>query len=419
MDCDTKGMSLMLNDRPVPPDRGKNMDENCTNNNCRTRPQDRHDDNSIQRRLRINEASSSEKKKKMCKTHLDDVNNKDEEGDDGDFAGFYLVLNYGWVSLCGRRRAMEDAVTIVPGLVKFSSSNSSSDLSKPNYINVCDYFGVYDGHGGSAVAHVCRDRLHQVIAEEIEIEIETETRNADEGTGGEDYLDWEKVMVRGFGRVDEEVREMGVEVESMNSIGSTVVVALVSHERVVVANCGDSRAVMSRAGAAVALSHDHKPDRPDEMERVEAAGGRVVDWYGYRILGVLATSRSIGDQHLKPYVISVPEVIVKERTEEDEFLILASDGMWDVMSNEAACKMVRKCLECARLRDNEHRISTKDDAAESSGGSSCSCSCCTSRSESAPAEAAAMLAELALARGSKDNITIVVVDLNITGLDGL
>ncbi|KAK9143997.1 hypothetical protein Syun_013397 [Stephania yunnanensis] len=219
-------------------------------------------------------------------------------------------------------------------------------------------------------------------------------------------------MERGFGRVDEEVRERGVEMESINSVGSTAVVALVNSKRVVVANCGDSRAVLSRAGAALPLSHDHKPDRPDEMERVEAAGGRVVDWYGCRIFGVLATSRSIGDQYLKPYVISVPEVTVKDRTEEDEFLILASDGLWDVMSNEVACKMVRKCFECARLRDEERRSRAKDDAAESSSGGS-GCSSCSSSGESTPAEAAAMLAELALARGSKDNITIVVVDLFI------
>ncbi|KAF9622118.1 hypothetical protein IFM89_029402 [Coptis chinensis] len=67
------------------------------------------------------------------------------------------------------------------------------------------------------------------------------------------------------------------------------------------------------------------------MEGVEAAGGRVINWNGYRVLGVLATSRSIGDQYLKLYVISVPEISITEHTEKDEFVILASDGLWDAM----------------------------------------------------------------------------------------
>ncbi|KAF9613665.1 hypothetical protein IFM89_009553 [Coptis chinensis] len=67
-----------------------------------------------------------------------------------------------------------------------------------------------------------------------------------------------------------------------------------------------------------------KPDRPDEMEGVEVVGGRVINWNGYRVLGVLATSRSI-------------EISITEHTEKDEFVILASDGLWDAMSNEMAC----------------------------------------------------------------------------------
>ncbi|KAF9612103.1 hypothetical protein IFM89_038082 [Coptis chinensis] len=85
------------------------------------------------------------------------------------------------------------------------------------------------------------------------------------------------------------------------------------------------------------------PDRPDEIDRVEAAGGRVINWNGYRVLGVLATSRSIGDQYFKPYVIFVPKVSITKRTEKDEFVILARDGLYDVMSNEMACQVVRHC----------------------------------------------------------------------------
>ncbi|CAN6998002.1 unnamed protein product [Brassica rapa subsp. trilocularis] len=70
----------------------------------------------------------------------------------------------------------------------------------------------------------------------------------------------------------------------------------------------------------------------------------MIYWDGRRVLGVLATSRAIGDNYLKPYVSSEPEVTVTERIEEDEFMILASDGLWDVVTNDAACATVQMYL---------------------------------------------------------------------------
>ncbi|XP_020252561.1 protein phosphatase 1B-like [Asparagus officinalis] len=115
----------------------------------------------------------------------------------------------------------------------------------------------------------------------------------------------------------------------------------------------------------------------------------VINWgWLFGVLGVLATSRSIGDYYLKPYVTSEPEVAVTNRTEDDEFLILASDGLWDVISNEVACKITRRCLSGRAAKIFPQAI----------GGSSA-------------AEAAAFLAELAMSRGSRDNISVVVVEL--------
>ncbi|URE34107.1 protein serine/threonine phosphatase [Musa troglodytarum] len=189
-------------------------------------------------------------------------------------------------------------------------------------------------------------------------------------------------MATSFSRVDGELASKEREV------GSTASVAVVGPERIVVANCGDSRAVLSRGDMAVPLSSDHKADRPDERKRVEAAGGVVINWDVYRVSGVLATSRSIGDHYLRPYVISEPEVTVTNRTEEDELLVLASDGLWDVVSNEVVCKVASQCLSGQLVRKvpdgaREHRAK----------------------------EAAIILAELALSRGSRDNISVVVVEL--------
>lgn len=119
-------------------------------------------------------------------------------------------------------------------------------------------------------------------------------------------------------------------------VGSTAVVALVGRRRVWVANCGDSRAVLSRGGRAVQLTDDHKPDREDEavsvqrggvmgilslmpslppsllspppQARVVQAGGQVLNWNGHRVMGILAMSRAIGDHGLRPFVIPDPEV---------------------------------------------------------------------------------------------------------------
>ncbi|KAI3705735.1 hypothetical protein L1987_75976 [Smallanthus sonchifolius] len=263
----------------------------------------------------------------------------------------------------GRRREMEDAVSVELGFVNEDSRKF-------------DFYGVYDGHGGSRVANACRERLHKVLGAEMEI-----------GNGSMKEMDWERLMVESFAKMDEEVNETDI----AGSMGSTAVVAVVGDEEIVVANCGDSRAVFSRGGAAVPLSYDHKPDRPDELERIERSGGRVVNWNGPRVMGVLATSRSIGDRQLNPYVIAKPEVIVKKREDRDEFMILASDGLWDVISNDMACHVVRKCLDgsiiCQRrsqqMNDTRYRMTN----------------------------AATVLTGLAMARGSNDNISVIVVNL--------
>lgn len=144
--------------------------------------------------------------------------------------------SYGSVSVIGRRREMEDAVAVELGFLERGSKTY-------------DFFGVYDGHGGSLVAHACRDRLHRVLVEILEKE------DGDYDNSGSILINWNKVMLESFEKIDEEVNRNGAAVATM---GSTALVAVVGEEELVVANCGDSRAVLSRGGAAVPLSDDHK-----------------------------------------------------------------------------------------------------------------------------------------------------------------
>jgi protein phosphatase 1L len=81
------------------------------------------------------------------------------------------------------------------------------------------------------------------------------------------------------------------------------------------------------------LSEDHKPSRNDEQDRIEADGGAVI-WAGtWRVSGVLAVSRAFGDRALKKFVISLPDVRHEGMAGGEEYIVLASDGLWDVISN--------------------------------------------------------------------------------------
>ncbi|KAF8088843.1 hypothetical protein N665_0528s0001 [Sinapis alba] len=286
------------------------------------------------------------------------------------------VPKIGTTSVCGRRRDMEDAVSIHHSLIQKNSEN-------------LHFYGVFDGHGCSHVAEKCRERLHEVVKQEVEV------MAADE---------WKETMVKSFQKMDREVSQRDsngasrsvksscrCELQSpqCDAVGSTAVVSVVTPEKIVVSNCGDSRAVLCRNGVAIPLSSDHKPDRPDELIRIQQAGGRVIYWDGARVLGVLAMSRAIGDNYLKPYVIPDPEVTVTDRTDDDECLILASDGLWDVVTNETACGVARMCLQGAAAAD---------------GGDS-------DTAHNACSDAALLLTKLALARQSSDNVSVVVVDL--------
>ncbi len=130
-------------------------------------------------------------------------------------------------------------------------------------------------------------------------------------------------------------------------------------ERVFVANAGDSRCVLSRGGGVLEMSTDHKPTLDSERQRIENAGG-YVSWG--RVNGNLALSRAIGDFEFKrsfelpveqQIVTAFPEVLEKEVLEaEDEFLVLACDGIWDCLSSQDVVDIVRRSVANGKeLRD--------------------------------------------------------------------
>lgn len=219
------------------------------------------------------------------------------------------------------------------------------------------FFGVFDGHGGARASDFTAEHLHtQILFGSNPHKWEEEPQAALEW--GFKQLDYNWLMLATKNNWDD---------------GTTAVTSLIHQGVLYVANVGDSRAVLSHQGKAVDMSHDHKPIREDEKARIEKLGGRIIHYGTWRVEGVLAVTRAIGDRRLKKYVSAVPEIKTRSIKDGDEYLILASDGVWDVLSSQAAVDVV---------------CSAKD-----------------------VHEAARRLTETAYKRGSMDNITSLVIDL--------
>ncbi|PIA42830.1 hypothetical protein AQUCO_02000345v1 [Aquilegia coerulea] len=196
-------------------------------------------------------------------------------------------VSWGFTSVIGRRNEMEDAVAIIPGFMS-STCNHVGGCTAPGSkisteeISPVHFFAVYDGHGGPQVANYCAGRMHEVVAQEW-------------GKGEADANGWrrrwEEAFLSGFEQADLEVSDNAV---SPEIVGSTAVVVALSACQIITSNCGDSRAILCRGAQTIQLSVDHKPDREDELIRIEGDGGKVINWNGARVFGVLAMSRSIG-----------------------------------------------------------------------------------------------------------------------------
>lgn len=204
------------------------------------------------------------------------------------------------------------------------------------------FFAVYDGHNGDSTSELLSRRLHHVLVAEqsFQTAVETALTNACEKT-------------------DEECQDMNIKDSQFS--GSTANIVLIRKDAthndgnlVYCANVGDCRCVLSRRGKAIELSMDHKPSRPDEQARIEAAGGWV---HNNRIHGVLSVSRAFGDvehkrlktkswekEFVSDPLIATPEIQSERLGEDDEFMIIACDGLWDVMTSQQAVNFVRRRL---------------------------------------------------------------------------
>ncbi|XP_055959803.1 uncharacterized protein LOC126657296 [Mercurialis annua] len=219
-------------------------------------------------------------------------------------------------SIKGKKKFMEDAHKIVSRLNGCSNSG---------------FFGVYDGHGGKKAVEFVAENLHGNILEMMV------NCNGNESK--------EEAVKAGYLKTDHEFLKQGV------VSGACCVTALIEGQEAVVSNLGDCRAVLCRGGVAEVLTKDHRAEREDERQRIENKGGYVEIHRGaWRVHGILSVSRSIGDAHLKDWVLGEPDTIILPLTLDTEFLVLASDGLWEEIGNqEVIDTVIASCMPEKKL----------------------------------------------------------------------
>jgi len=155
--------------------------------------------------------------------------------------------------------------------------------------------------------------------------------------------------------------------------GTTVAGLYIMGDLFMVANAGDTRVIIGTRQGVHQLTVDHKPDLPEEKKRIESLGGHVSVYGVPRVEGILAISRSLGDAPLKPFVSPEPRIVEGYLGQENDYAILACDGVWDVLTPETVMDMVRERGDAQKGADD--------------------------------------IAARALLEGSTDNITVIVLDM--------
>jgi serine/threonine protein phosphatase PrpC len=206
------------------------------------------------------------------------------------------------IELQGKREYMEDRYYI-----------------EYDFHNGYDLFVIWDGHGGDFVAEYCKKHMPKMLKDHLN-----------------QQGDLSKAMLKTFMKVDDEI-----DIKDSFMTGTTCLLVLKHTDHIWVANCGDSRGMMNHGKGFLYLSVDHKPDSVSERERIEGQGGNVIYVENVpRVNGELAVSRSIGDKHLRPFVIPIPDIVRFEFNRDNKFIVMATDGLWDV----ANCGMVNKLV---------------------------------------------------------------------------
>ena len=199
------------------------------------------------------------------------------------------------------RQSMEDFGALFPNL---TDDNKTS------------LFAIFDGHGGNDVVKYIKDRVPEIIKNNLkDSPIELALENA-------------------FSKIDEELKFYDSEYT-----GSTATVILLNNNKIYCANVGDSRAYIIYENNVKQVTFDHKCTVPEEANRIINLGGKITK---NRVMGQLVLSRSIGDFYVKKYgVINTPYISINDIGYDVKNIVIASDGVWDVVDENCLMSLCR------------------------------------------------------------------------------
>ena len=321
-------------------------------------------------------------------------------------------FDYGISEAIGARPTMEDRTIVLQTLALEPSSGyyKNEPKGKLEVLAMTSFAAVFDGHGGNECSNYLVEELpHQIrqhmLAENDNLSRAIEdSRNANRQEQTEDAASelMRKILKTAYLKTDMDF----ISPKDAPQSGSTAATVLLFGRRLLAANVGDSRVVLCRGGGqCVELTSDHKPSRPDEAARVRAAGGFILH---KRVMGELAITRAFGDKSFKmgikamleeteggggaansgvdqakdltaPLVSAEPEIASMILSHNDEFLLLACDGLFDVFRSQDAIALARQELIAHRGE---------------------------------PAEVARILSDQAIrVRRSRDNVSILIIVL--------
>jgi serine/threonine protein phosphatase PrpC len=262
-----------------------------------------------------------------------------------------IVTAYAESSTPGRSNTMEDASGVVPNF----RGNPAEFLA-----------AVYDGHYGRTAADIARESLPGELERAL---AHSPTPGAALSAA---FLATDRIIAA------KEKTKAASSYRGADFGGAVAVVAYIDGRTLVVGNVGDAHAILDRDGTAQRLSHAHRASDPQEAQRIRQAGGKITRSPDdvARVRGELAVTRALGDTRFKEWVIAEPFIAELVLRQGDERLILACDGLWDWMTDQHAVDLLRQ------------------------------------RQITEAAAAGETLTKVALARGSEDNITLIVVNLH-------
>ncbi len=274
-------------------------------------------------------------------------------------------MNYNYISLLGARPKNEDEIEVI---LNMDGSNQS--------LKQLNFFSIFDGHGGDKVSKYLKSKLPSYfLSNSVDI-------NPSKHSKFNKYIN----------KIYEYIQSKLCSFEIPSKFcGSTALVIInypknSVYNQLKVINLGDCRAVLcNKDNIAVTLTKDHKPMSWEENKRITSSGGKITTGRGDapRING-LSVSRSFGDLDAKPHVSHLPDVYDYEITPgKDKFIIMGCDGVWDVLSNQDAVDFVLYAMDKLEIGPR-----------------------CTTRSNK---NIANLLGEHAIAKGSQDNISVLVI----------